>query len=110
MNHDEAVQSMTAEKYLLNELSPEVRDQFEEHFFGCTDCANDLRAGSYPAQTTRRRLKDEREVNVRWSKSELGTALGAETRSCVGQPEPGGGLMAGQEHSNRRLPELMPVR
>jgi len=46
MNHDEAVQLMTAEKYLLNELSPEVRDQFEEHYFGCTDCAHDIRAGA----------------------------------------------------------------
>jgi hypothetical protein len=46
MNHDEAVQSMIVEKYLLHELSPEVRDQFEEHYFGCTECANDLRAGA----------------------------------------------------------------
>ncbi len=46
MDHDEAIQLMTAEKYLLNELSPEVRDQFEEHYFGCTDCANDVRAGA----------------------------------------------------------------
>jgi hypothetical protein len=44
MNHDEAVQLMIAEKYLLNELSPDVRDQFEEHFFDCMDCANDVRA------------------------------------------------------------------
>jgi hypothetical protein len=44
MDHNEAVQSMIAEKYLLNELSPDVREQFEEHYFGCTDCANDLRA------------------------------------------------------------------
>ena len=46
MNHDEAVQLMTAEKYLLNELSPDVRDQVEEHFFDCMDCANDVRAGA----------------------------------------------------------------
>jgi hypothetical protein len=46
MNHDEAVQLMIAEKYLLNELSPDVRDQFEEHFFDCMDCANDVRAGA----------------------------------------------------------------
>jgi len=46
MDHDEAVHLMIAEKYLLNELSPEVRDQFEEHFFGCMDCATDVRAGA----------------------------------------------------------------
>jgi hypothetical protein len=46
MDHDEAIQLMLAEKYLLDELSPESRDQFEEHFFGCTECALDLRAGA----------------------------------------------------------------
>src|SRR5712692_11891551 len=46
MDHNEAIQLMLAEKYLLDELSPESRDQFEEHFFGCTECALDLRAGA----------------------------------------------------------------
>ncbi len=46
MDHDEAVRHSFTEKYLLNELSPELRDQFEEHFFGCEECALDLRAAS----------------------------------------------------------------
>src|SRR5260370_38440374 len=46
MDHTEANQLMIAEKYLLDELSPESRDQFEEHFFGCTECALDVRAGA----------------------------------------------------------------
>ncbi|HZR56542.1 MAG TPA: zf-HC2 domain-containing protein [Terriglobales bacterium] len=46
MEHDEAVELMSTEKYLLDELSPELRDQFEEHFFGCAECASDLRAGA----------------------------------------------------------------
>jgi len=37
---------MAAEKYLLGELTPEARDQFEEHFFGCQECALDVRAGA----------------------------------------------------------------
>jgi len=45
MNHDEATQRMIAEKYLLDELSPEQREEFEEHFFSCAACANDLQAG-----------------------------------------------------------------
>jgi hypothetical protein len=44
MNHTEAVQQFAVEKYLLGELSPEVRDSFEEHFFDCEECATDLRA------------------------------------------------------------------
>ena len=46
MEHTEAVRQMAAEKYLLNELTPEVREQFEEHFFGCQECALEVRAGS----------------------------------------------------------------
>jgi len=46
MDHGEALRLMAAEKYLLGELPPELREQFEEHYFGCPDCAMDLRAGS----------------------------------------------------------------
>jgi len=46
MNHDEAIRIKGTEQYLLNELSPELREQFEEHFFECATCANDLRAAS----------------------------------------------------------------
>lgn len=44
MDHSEAVQQMAAERYLLDELSPELRDAFEEHMFDCPECAFDLRA------------------------------------------------------------------
>jgi hypothetical protein len=44
MNHQQATQLMAVESYLLDELTPEVRDQFEEHFFDCQECATDLRA------------------------------------------------------------------
>ena len=46
MDHSEAVQQMTAVRYLLDELTPEERDAFEAHFFDCPDCAIDLRAGA----------------------------------------------------------------
>lgn len=45
MDHNEAIRAMAAEKYLLDELTPESREQFEEHFFVCDECAVDLRAG-----------------------------------------------------------------
>jgi anti-sigma factor RsiW len=35
---------MAAERYLLNELSSEQRDAFEEHMFSCQECAMDIRA------------------------------------------------------------------
>lgn len=44
MDHTEAVKQMAAERYLLDELTPNAREAFEEHAFDCPDCALDLRA------------------------------------------------------------------
>jgi hypothetical protein len=46
MDHDVVVREKMTEKYLLAELDPALRDQFEEHFFDCPECARDVRAGS----------------------------------------------------------------
>jgi hypothetical protein len=46
MNHSEAVKEMAAERYLLDELTPDVRDAFEEHVFDCPQCALDIRSGA----------------------------------------------------------------
>lgn len=46
MDHSEAVKQMAAERYLLDELTPEERDAFESHLFDCPECALDLRAGA----------------------------------------------------------------
>jgi hypothetical protein len=46
MNHDTAVEQMAVERYLLDELTPELREEFEEHLFDCPECSVDLRAGA----------------------------------------------------------------
>ena len=46
MEHHEAIEMMASEQYLLGELSPELRDAYEEHMFGCRVCANDVRFGA----------------------------------------------------------------
>jgi hypothetical protein len=46
MDHQEAIREMQAEKYLLDELSPEAREGFEEHFFECLECAQDVKSGA----------------------------------------------------------------
>ena len=46
MDHSEAIQQMIAERYLLDELTLDVREAFEEHLFDCPECALDLRAGA----------------------------------------------------------------
>jgi len=46
MDHDVVVRQKMTERYLLGELDPDARDEFEQHFFDCPDCALDVRAGS----------------------------------------------------------------
>jgi len=46
MDHDEVVRQKMTERYLLDELDPDKREEFEEHFFDCPDCALDVRAGA----------------------------------------------------------------
>jgi putative zinc finger protein len=43
MNHVEAVKTLAIERYLLEEMTPEERDAFEEHFFSCMECGADAR-------------------------------------------------------------------
>jgi hypothetical protein len=44
MNHDEAIRSGAAEKYVLRELSDELRDAYEDHFLECAECTKDMHA------------------------------------------------------------------
>ena len=46
MDHDAVVRQQMTERYLLNELDTQARDEFEEHFFDCQDCALDVHAGA----------------------------------------------------------------
>ncbi len=46
MDHDLVARQQMTERYLLGELDDDARVEFEEHFFGCSDCASDVRAGA----------------------------------------------------------------
>ncbi len=43
MDHQKATTTQAAERYTLNELTIEERDAFEDHFFGCEECADAVR-------------------------------------------------------------------
>jgi hypothetical protein len=43
MDHNDAIRTSAVEKYLLRDLAPELRDEFEEHYFQCEECTSDLR-------------------------------------------------------------------
>src|SRR5947207_15968254 len=44
MDHETALRTSATERYFLGELTGQDRDGFEEHFFMCPECAEDLRA------------------------------------------------------------------
>jgi hypothetical protein len=44
MDHNEAVRLQAAEKYLLGELPKEQHAAYEEHYFDCSACAEEIKA------------------------------------------------------------------
>ena len=64
MNHSDAVRLKAAEQYLLGEMSAPVREEFEEHFMECAECAADVRAGAAFVESTREVLRLDPPVAV----------------------------------------------
>ena len=56
MDHQEAIGLSAAERYLLGELSPLERDDFEEHYFNCHECATEVRLTSHFLDGARKEL------------------------------------------------------
>ncbi|HVR39245.1 MAG TPA: zf-HC2 domain-containing protein [Thermoanaerobaculia bacterium] len=46
MEHQKAIESMAAERYVLGELTEEETNDFEEHYFDCRECAESVRNGA----------------------------------------------------------------
>jgi anti-sigma factor RsiW len=46
MNHQEAVSTLAAERYLLGEMSEADRQDFEAHYFDCAECADEVVLGA----------------------------------------------------------------
>jgi hypothetical protein len=63
MEHDVALRDKMAERYLLDELDAAAREEFEEHFFGCTACAFDVRAGAMFVEESKVLLADKAVTN-----------------------------------------------
>jgi hypothetical protein len=61
MDHGVVVRQKMTERFLLNELDSDTRNEFEEHFFDCPECAFDVQAGSAFVEQTRNVLAGERE-------------------------------------------------
>ena len=46
IDHQEAVKSLMAERYLLGELNASEREAYEEHLFSCDACFAQVKAGT----------------------------------------------------------------
>lgn len=45
-DHSEALATRATERYLLDEMSVDEREKFEDHYFSCSECANDVKLGA----------------------------------------------------------------
>jgi Putative zinc-finger len=59
MDHNEAVRLQAAEKYLLGELPKEQHAAFEEHYFDCSACAEEMKASAAFMESSRQVVREE---------------------------------------------------
>jgi hypothetical protein len=59
MDHNEAVRLQAAEKYLLGELPKEHHAAFEEHFFDCSACAEEIKATAAFLESARQVAREQ---------------------------------------------------
>lgn len=74
MEHEEAIKSLAAERYLLGELSESDREAYEEHLFSCPPCFEQVKAGTEFVGHLRRIGVEEPVADVappRWAHSLL---------------------------------------
>jgi len=58
MDHSDSLRMQAVERYFLGDLPPGERAEFEEHFFECPDCAQDVRATSVFLDGARQILRE----------------------------------------------------
>jgi len=54
MTHQQAIDTLAAERYLLEEMTEVEKHDFENHFFDCGECAEEVRLGETVRQEVRR--------------------------------------------------------
>ena len=59
MTHEQAVTTLASERYLLEEMTGPERETFEEHYFSCVACAEDVRTGGLMRDGARAGLLEE---------------------------------------------------
>src|SRR5215467_11907716 len=64
MDHEYAIENHTAERYLLEELPEDEREAYEEHFFSCTACAEEVKSASEFIESARQVVQDELKAEI----------------------------------------------
>jgi hypothetical protein len=59
MEHAEAIATNASERYMLGEVTASEGDAFEEHFFDCAVCADDVRLGASFLDGGRRLVRED---------------------------------------------------
>src|SRR5437762_12614232 len=81
MTHEEAIQEQATERYMLGHLPPNERDAFEEHYFGCAVCADDVSSTSTMIETMRASVQQANVIvqrqTARWEKTKYATLAAA---------------------------------
>jgi Putative zinc-finger len=72
MEHTDAVKLQAVEKYILGELTPSLREEFEAHYFDCTECALNLRTGVAFAAASRQYFAESAPQRVAAAVPQLG--------------------------------------
>jgi len=86
MDHNEAVRLQAAEKYVLGELPQNLREDYEEHYFECAECALDLKTVAAFVDTSREVLRAQPEKSAERSSVASGGGWFAWLRPVVAVP------------------------
>jgi hypothetical protein len=65
MDHFQAVQSNANERYLLGEMTVEEIESYEEHFFDCAECAEQVKAGAMFIENARSVMREQYHAGFR---------------------------------------------
>jgi hypothetical protein len=59
MEHTQAIHLKAAERYVLGELPRDLREQYEEHFFSCVECAEEVNLAAAFVENSRAAMGSE---------------------------------------------------
>ena len=57
--HQEAIRTLAAERYMLGEMTDDERETFEEHYFNCRFCVEDVKAIDLMGRAVRQHAKPQ---------------------------------------------------